>query len=101
MTAYDHVQGIAMAITRYTSMTRTRFLELRKQMLDGSLTDKWTALENSGNLSKADKVEERQIRAIGIIYKNISSNTSAILNSDKWKELHIVNDNGIMKLQVR
>ena len=79
-----------------TSMTRTKFNELREGVVNGSLRAKWA---DKTPTTKADKVEEKQIRALGLIFELPYENRK-LLDTDQWHELFIVNENGILRLQV-
>ncbi len=81
---------------RITSMSRARFMELRQLWLDGTLIDKWRGLTPK---TKSDKVEERQIRGMAMIYQ-LHQDQRDILLTDKWSELHIVKDHGSVKLEI-
>lgn len=85
-----------MSAKRITSMSRARFNELRQQWIDGVLSEKW---DGKTPTTKADKVEDKQIRGMAMIF-NMPKAQRAILDTDKWTELHIVKDCDLIKLEI-
>lgn len=85
-----------MSAQRITSMSRARFQELRQQWLDGVLSEKW---KDKTPTTKADKVEDKQIRAMAMIFQMPKAQRS-ILDTDNWSELHVVKDCDTLKLEI-
>ena len=84
----------------YTTMTRRRYRELIDRWLDGTLLQKWEGHRKP--TTKAEQVEERQIKAIAMIY---TENIKAVLDQlakDDWSELRLVHDEArkIMRIQI-
>ena len=71
-----------------TSMSRTRFMELRAGILDGSLAEKWRELEATpqDELTKRQRVELRQLTAISAIFEE-SPETLTRLVKEQWRRL--------------
>ena len=84
---------------RFTSITRPRFRELVKGMVDGSLLKKWDVI--GAATTKAEKVEERQIKIIGMIYGKHDEDVLKVLESDAWTVLHIdvINGNFVLRVE--
>lgn len=87
-----------MAKTLVTQMTKARYDELISGWLDGSLKEKWVKLENN-QLTKAQQVEERQIRAIAMIVSNEKVYKS--VREKLWNLITIYReDNGTLSIQL-
>lgn len=84
---------------QYTRMTRRRYRELVDGLWDGTLLEKW---KERKAVTRADIVEERQIKAIGLIFNNVDKQKHIIetLNADEWTELIILRDGDQMKIQI-
>ena len=87
-----------MAATRYTSMSRQRYRELLENILSGTLSEKWKNIDIA--TCKADKVEERQIKAIGMIVHYTDDATKAVLKEDNWDTLYILRDGDAWRIQL-
>jgi hypothetical protein len=84
---------------RITSITKQRFRELCQQWIDGILQEKWP--EGKVAITKAEQVEERQIRAIGLIYSSDNDDIRKLLFTDKWRELYILQDDKNIRIQIK
>lgn len=80
-----------------TRLSRQRYNELLQGMTDGSLLEKW---KDKTATTKADQVEERQIRAMYLISKESDQKTIDILAGDGWRELILVKEKGLIRLKV-
>jgi len=85
-----------MSTQRITSISRARFQELRQQWIDGVLSEKW---KDKTPTTKADIVEDKQIRGMAMIFQ-MPKSKRAILDTDDWSVLHIVKDGGLLKLEI-
>lgn len=88
-----------MSLTRITQMSRVRFRELCAAWLDGSLMQKWEGKEHG--VTKAEQVEERQIKAIGLIMADKDQATLKLLMSDDWLEMHVLVDDKTQKMHIQ
>lgn len=75
-----------------TSMSRFRFEELRQGILDGSLAAKWKELDDlpRESLTKAQRVELRQIAAILGIYEVDPQALTRFVKDETWQQLRVV-----------
>ncbi len=81
---------------KYTEMTKGQFKTLLSGMNNGSLLEKWVDGYEPNN--KADRVESRQIRALGCL---IDSGKSLIeLKTLKWSRLEFWIDNKAMSMRL-
>jgi hypothetical protein len=88
-----------MSEARITSMSRTRYQELIKQWLDGTLLANWP--DNKRATTKSEQVEERQIKAIAMIYTDGSKTLKDLLSGDSWRELYMVRVGDKIQVQVK
>ena len=77
---------------KLTEMSRARFRELMNSIADGSINAKWP--EGKIAETKAEKVEERQVRTICLIYdgKDERDELRELLTSDYWDSLELLLD---------
>ena len=77
---------------RLTEMSRTRFRELMASIANGSISARWP--ENKVAATRTEKVEERQVRAICLIYdgEDERDELRELLNSDYWDSLELLLD---------
>jgi hypothetical protein len=82
---------------RITQMSKPRFMELCAEWADGSLIDKWNDLQEAK--TKAEKVEERQIRAIAMLIQEAPEEYRRLLRED-WKLFEVlVDENEILRFR--
>ena len=73
----------------YTSLSRTRYRELIAAIETGELEQKW--VEGKEPVTKAEQTEERQIRALAMIYaegKELRDNLATL----NWTSLCVYTD---------
>ena len=75
-----------------TSMSRFRFEELRKGILDGSLAAKWKELKDlpKESLTKSQRVELRQISAILQINDDAPQTLIEMVKDKTWREFRVI-----------
>jgi hypothetical protein len=88
-----------MSARTITSMTRTRFDELRQDVADGSLARRLSEMVgvDESELTRAQRVELNQARAIVNIYQEDVDLLSWLVR-EPWREMRLVEKNG--KVQV-
>lgn len=80
-----------------TSMKRARFERLLRQMLDGTLMDKWEGVDED-KLTKAQRVEKRQISAIAALQE---SGELITIYDMEWREIIFVERGGQLQAELR
>ena len=90
-----------MSRIEYTRMSKARYTELKEQVVTGSLESKWSDIEaGKRKQTKADDVEERQLRCINELYQ--SAYIVNLLQSLKtWHEMIFYVENEQIKMSVR
>lgn len=84
-----------------TQLTLTRYDELVEQWLDGTLQTKWIELEGK-ELTKKQKVEERQIRGIAMIFRQPDdSHIRQTIRQKNWRILEFYLCDGKITLEVK
>lgn len=73
--------------TLLTQLSESKYDELVEGWINGSLQEKWKVL-NGQELTKKQQVEERQIRAIAMIFSQPEdSSIRQTIRNRRWKEL--------------
>jgi hypothetical protein len=91
-----------MSIRTITSMTRTRFDELRQDVADGSLGQRLSEMRgvDESELTKAQRVELNQARAIVSLYREDVDMLSWLVR-EPWREMRLVEKNGKVQVVVK
>ena len=85
---------------RLTSMKRSRFIEISRGIYDGSLKERWP--EGKEAVTKKEQVEERQIKAVYMIFSESPKTFEELYKETNWTELAIVRlEHGTLELRVR
>lgn len=85
---------------KLTEMSRTRFRELMASIANDSISEKWH--DGKVAITKSEKVEERQIRAICMIYDGEKERRKLreLLRSDTWDSLELLLDEKNDKVRI-
>ena len=73
-----------------TSMTRARFIELANDIASNEAWKRWP--EGKIAKTKAEKVEDKQIRALTMITESVPDDKFKLLFSRSWTDLFIYDD---------
>lgn len=84
-----------------TSMSRTRFEELRSGILDGTLLQLWDTLASKEDeLTRKQQVELRQIAAISNIAESDPELLRWLVKTD-WREFRLVHKGDLVQVVVK
>lgn len=77
---------------RITSITRMRFMQIWQEVQNGTLAMRWP--KGKMAITKAEKVEERQLRAMLSLIQDDSAVFDKLLDREDWNEVEFVRVRG-------
>ena len=79
---------------RITEMTRAQFVKLYNDILSDAITERWP--ENHKAQTRAEKVEERRIRVMGMLG---TDETSRLIEDDQWTWMEVLRDGEMVRVR--